>query len=90
MQGLLCKSGISFFHAWADLVLMNPSGPVTSQAMQINRFAGELLMRSSSIALFLKGVSINMWVNPVFSTSLAKKLIFLAFDERGIKKFKMS
>ena len=79
MQGLLCKSGNSFFHVCADFVLINPEGLVTSQAMQINKLAGELLMISSNIPLFLKGVSINKCVNPVFSTSLANRFIFFAF-----------
>ena len=86
MQGLLCKSGNSLFQVCADLVLINPVGLVTSQAIQINKFAGELLIRSSSIALFLKGVSINKWVNPVFSTSLAKRFIFLAFKSLSMGK----
>lgn len=76
MQGLLCKSGDSFFHACADLVLINPAGLVTSQAMQINELAGELWMISSSMALFRKGVSINKWVKPVFRLLLLKDLFF--------------
>jgi hypothetical protein len=77
IAGRLCISGLSFFHSFTDLVLMNSLSLVKSTAMQIFVDGWQLESNASNNWLLRYGVSINIWVQFFFADSLSNSLIAL-------------